>query len=80
MHRSRVGLDAQKPGVVRDIYKARFREAHNRKLVEIQSRVPGSGTLDNKPPYSSKMRHLKTRAKKKALLAERDARVERENK
>ncbi|CAN0047713.1 unnamed protein product [Laminaria digitata] len=80
MHRSRVGLDAQKPGLARELHKARFRAHHEKRLAEISTRAPGSGTIDNTTPQTLHLAHLKTRPKKKAILAARDAEVERGNK
>eukprot|EP00752_Nemacystus_decipiens_P012934 g11447.t2 len=74
-----VGLDAQKPGLAREKHKAKFRAHHEKRLEEISRRAPGTGTLDNTPPYTAHLVHLKTRPKKKAILAARDAEVERAN-
>lgn len=59
--------------------QAKFRQCHERKLAEINSRAPGTGTLDNTRPYTAGLVHLKTRPRKKAILAARDAEVERRN-
>ncbi|CAN0093091.1 unnamed protein product [Ectocarpus sp. 6 AP-2014] len=79
MHRSRVGMDAQKPGLARELHKAKFRAHHEKRLEEISRRPPGTGTLDNMRPYTTHLMHLKTRPKKMAILASRDAQVERAN-
>ncbi|CAM9979144.1 unnamed protein product, partial [Hapterophycus canaliculatus] len=79
MYRSRVGMDAQKPGLARELHKAKFRAHHEKRLEEISRRPPGTGTVDNTPPYTVHLVHLKTRPKKKAILAARDAEVERAN-
>ncbi|CAN0356466.1 unnamed protein product [Ectocarpus sp. 12 AP-2014] len=79
MHRSRVGMDAQKPGLARELHKAKFRAHHEKRLEEISRRPPGTGTLDNTPPYTTHLMHLKMRPKKMAILASRDAQVERAN-
>ncbi len=52
---------------------------HEKRLEEISRRAPGKGTVDNTLPYTANLLHLKTRAKKKATLAARDAEVERAN-
>lgn len=59
--------------------KAKFRALHEKRLEEISRRAPGTGTVDNRPPYTAHLVHLKTRLKKKAILAARDAEVERAN-
>ncbi|CAM9342342.1 unnamed protein product, partial [Ectocarpus fasciculatus] len=59
--------------------QAKFRAHHEKRLEEISRRPPGTGTLDNMPPYTSHLMHLKTRRKKMAILASRDAQVERAN-
>ena len=61
------------------IGQARFRAHHERRLAEISARAPGSGTIDNSTPQTLHLAHLKTRPKKKAILAARDAEVERGN-
>ncbi|CAM9196611.1 unnamed protein product, partial [Ectocarpus sp. 13 AM-2016] len=59
--------------------QAKFRAHHEKRLEEISRRPPGTGTLDNTPPYTTHLMHLKTRPKKMAILASRDAQVERAN-
>lgn len=61
------------------VRQAKFRAHHEKRLEEISRRAPGTGTVDNTPPYTARLVHLKTRPKKKAILAARDAEVERAN-
>ena len=61
------------------VRQAKFRAHHEKRLEEISRRAPGTGTVDNTPPYTAHLVHLKTRPKKKAILAARDAEVERAN-
>lgn len=62
-----------------NVPQAKFRAHHEKRLDEISRRAPGTGTVDNTAPYTSHLKHLKTRPKKKAILAARDAEVERAN-
>lgn len=59
--------------------QAKFRAHHEKRLEEIRRRAPGTGTVGNAPPYTAHLVHLKTRPRKKAILAARDAQVERAN-
>ena len=57
----------------------RNRRIHEAKLLEIGRRKRGSGTLDNKAPKTTKMKHLKNKAKKEQMLDEKISQIEKEN-
>ena len=46
-------------------------QIHQKRLAQIAQRKKGSGTLDNKPPKTSKMRHLKRNRKQEQIEEER---------
>eukprot|EP00948_MAST-09A_sp_MAST-9A-sp1_P003571 g3571.t1 len=57
----------------------RNRRIHEQKLNEIGRRKRGTGTLDNKAPKTTRMKHLKNKAKKEQMLEEQFSRIEKEN-
>lgn len=50
-----------------------------KKIQEIKSRPSGSGTLDNRLPATSQMKHLQMRQKQKSMKAQRNNEIASEN-
>lgn len=61
MYRSRVGYESEPKPYLRSKHISHAHNMHVRKMQEIKARPSGTGTLDNRLPATSQMKHLQMR-------------------
>mmetsp|Transcript_15994 Transcript_15994/g.29942 ORF Transcript_15994/g.29942 Transcript_15994/m.29942 type:complete len:573 (-) Transcript_15994:32-1750(-) len=79
MYRSRVGYERDPKPYLKEKHISHAHAMHMKKMREIKSRASGSGTLDNRMPDSTGMKHLQMRQKQRAMKAQRNNEIASEN-
>ncbi|GMH80568.1 hypothetical protein TL16_g08601 [Triparma laevis f. inornata] len=79
MYRSRVGYERDPKPYLKEKHISHAHSMHMKKMREIKSRASGSGTLDNRMPDSTGMKHLQMRQKQRAMKAQRNNEIASEN-